>query len=856
MLTNFAGFVKKTTNMDIKFYGLAFLSFLLFALNANGQAITVKTTPAVLKTDFALSDGKSATQIIIDDEDYAAVKLAANFFANDIKTVTGQSTIIKNTLESASVAVIAGTLGKSKIIDRLVATGKIQQVDKIKGHWEASLWQVIDNPTPGVAKALIIIGSDRRGTVYGIMSLSKIIGVSPWHWWADVTAAKKEKLTISVPQANWDEPGVKYRGIFINDEDWGLNQWARKTFEKELGSIGPKTYEKIFELMMRLKLNYLWPAMHGVTKEFGSIPEDWQMADRFGIVAGSSHCEPMLYNNIHWNEKTRGNWNYSLNRDTIYNVWQKTVLERKDAEAVWTVGIRGIHDRGMEAPPLAIPERIKVVEHVFKDQRGLINQNVTKQWGNVAQCFVPYKEVLPIYDAGLKVPDDVTLMWVDDNFGYIRRLSNPDERKRSGGSGLYWHLSYYGFPHSYTWINTTAPALMWEEFHKAWENQTRTMWVINVGDIKPMEIGIDYFSTLAWHPESERLNSQPDFLSSFLSAQFAPELVAPLTGLLNEYYRLGTVRKPEMMNRNWAISLSDKSSTGLQKQYTDLAKLETNLAARVPKGMQDAYTELIGFPLRVLTSSGLIFLHDRAIVYGADTSAHIAEINKLKNYLEAEVTHYNNDIAGGKWKFMMPGLYTGKTLSAWNSQVAWPWGETKQPDTSKKMIQPDVVRLASSADRQTVKGSAKWTLTAGLGNSGTAMALLPASLDATWKPADNSAPTLEYNFEANGKEGKVLIEFMPTFRTYPGMQLRVATGVDGKLIATVEVPGSNGREDENGPNRNQGVRNNYVQATVDLPAFRAGSHKFFIRAVDPGVVIDKVSFVGGVKAQQDNIQKN
>lgn len=835
--------------MNIKFRGLALLFIFPVALKVSGQVLTIKTTPAVQPTDFGLVNKKSAAQLIIDKEDYPVVQLAAGFFAGDVKQVTGMLPSVKEVPKVSATAIIVGTIGKSKLIDQLITAGKIKQIDKIKGHWEASLWQVVDNPVAGLKKALVVVGSDRRGTVYGLMALSKKIGVSPWHWWADVPVAKKSVLTVSIPKPSWDEPDVKYRGIFINDEDWGMNQWARKTFETELGSIGPKTYEKVFELMMRLRLNYLWPAMHPCTKEFGSIPENWQLADQYGIVVGSSHCEPMLYNNVHWNEKVKGNWNYSTNRDTIYNVWQKTALQRKETEAVWTVGIRGIHDRGMETPPLAIPDRINVLEQVLKDQRGLINQHVTKQWGNVAQCFVPYKEVLPIYDAGLKVPDDVTLIWVDDNFGYIRRLSNPLERKRAGGSGLYWHLSYYGFPHSYTWINTTSPALMWEEFHKAWENEARTMWVINVGDIKPMEIGIDYFSSLAWNIKGEGSDAQPRFLNSFISEQFSPTLIAPLTRLLNEYYRLGTVRKPEMMNRSWAISLSDKGSMELQKQYEDLAKLETSIAVQVPKDMQDAYAEMIGFPSRVLTNTGLIFLNDRAIVYGADSSVHQAQITKLKNDLENQVSHYNNDIAGGKWKYMMPGMYTGKTLPAWNSQVAWPWGETKQPDTSKRMMSPDIIRMASSADRKTGKGLAKWTQTEGLGNSGKAMSLLPATLASAWEPEDPSAPTLEYNFRSNGKEGKVLIDFLPTFRIYPGMQLRVAVGVDGQLISTVEIPGSNGKEDENGPNRNQGIRNNYVQATFNLPALTTGNHKFFIRAVDPGAVIDRVSFWGGVVTQ-------
>lgn len=828
--------------MKYKIQSAGIVVMFLLVINANAQSLFIKDLSASNATDFPLVNGKNVAGINIDHEDFETVKLAAHFFAEDVQRVTRYMPKITENEAAGSELIIAGTIGKSKLIDKLIASRKIKNIDKIKGHWEASLWQIIVNPAPGIKKALVIVGSDRRGTAYGLMQLSKKIGVSPWYWWADVPAKQHKTLTISVPKPTWEEPAVKYRGIFINDEDWGMNQWARKTFETQLGSIGPKTYEKVFELMLRLRLNYIWPAMHDVTKEFGSIPDNWQLADRYGIVAGSSHCEPMLYNNVDWDEKVKGRWNYSTNRDTIYNTWKKTTMERKDAEAVWTMGIRGIHDRGMETPPNTIPERITLLEEVFKDQRGLISQYVTKEWGPTAQCFVPYKEVLPVYDAGLKVPQDVTLIWVDDNFGYIRRLSSPEERKRSGGSGLYWHLSYYGGPHSYTWLNTTAPALMWEEFHKAWENEARSMWVINVGDIKPMELGIDYFSRLAWNPEGQHADAQPEFLKSFLAEHFSSTLTTPLVDLLTEYYRLGTVRKPELMNRDWALSLSDQNARQLQIQYESLLNNEKKIANKVSDRERDAYTEMIGFPARVLAASGLIFMHDRAIIFGGDKQVHQQEIDKLKDFIESQVDDFNNKIAGGKWRFMMPGMVTGKNLPAWNSQVAWPWGETHEPDTTKRAIQPALIRTASSANEQSGTTIAKWTEVAGLGNSGHAMVLKPVTLTAAWQPTDSSAPTLKYNFKSTGKHTTLLIDFMPTFRIYPGMQLRVAVGVDNKLIATVEVPGSNGKEDENGPNRNQGIRNNYVRAAVDLNDLATGNHTLFIRAVDPGVVIDRILF--------------
>jgi len=818
---------------------LLLISLFVISLNLNAQNFTVKSTPASGGNDFEISGRKSAPIVIIDTNDYTVVKLAADMFVKDIQRITGKLPSISHEVSGKTV-ILAGTLGKNKLIDQLIAEGKIKDIDKIKAEWEASLWQIVPNPFKGVKKALVIVGSDRRGTAYGLLEMSKKMGVSPWCWWADVPVKSKKNITVSISAPCWASPAVKYRGIFINDEDWGLNRWARKTYEENLGSIGPKTYEKVFELMLRLKLNYIWPAMHPVTKEFGSIPENWELADRYGIVVGSSHCEPMLYNNVHWNEKKRGNWNYSTNRDTILSVWKAAAKQRGNTEAVWTEGIRGIHDRGMEAPPKGIQDRISVVEQVFSDQRQLIDQYVTKKYGAVAQCFVPYKEVLPIYDAGLKVPDDVTLIWVDDNFGYIRRLSDPKERNRKGGSGIYWHLSYYGNPHSYTWLNTTPPALMWEELHKAWQNDARKVWVLNVGDIKPMEIGIDYFSKLAWDPDAQTANTQPQFLDLFLKEHFTAALTKPLYNLLTEYYNLGTIRKPELMNRNWAISLPDQYASQLQSRYKRLLSEASALEAKIPADEKDAYVEMIGFPAKILAATGLIFMSDRAKVYGHNPDQNQRQIDSMITFINSQVEDFNDKLAGGKWSHIMPGMLTGKRLPAWSSQVAWPWGETKAPDTTTKMIQPDVIRVASSFDKQFNSKRAKWTSVAGLGTSGSAMVLEPSTLTSSWQTGDLSAPGLQYSINIEDSNRSVYIDFLPTFRVYPGMQLRISASLDGKTNRVIEVPGSNGKEDENGPSRNKGIRNNYVRAKVDIPELSRGRHKLYIRAVDPGVVIDRI----------------
>jgi Glycosyl hydrolase family 115/Gylcosyl hydrolase family 115 C-terminal domain len=793
--------------------------------------------------------GKSNAVILVDPKDFPVVGLAANFFADDVQRVTGHRPAVTNTPAGAPQMIIVGTLGHSAFIDQLAAGGKLKDLDEIQGHWETTLSQIVEKPFPGVECALVIAGSDRRGAAYGLMQLSEKIGVSPWYWWADVPVRHRDAVTIKLSAPETDAPGVKYRGIFINDEDWGLNPWAAKTFDPAFNNIGPKTYAKVFELMLRLRLNYLWPAMHAVTTEFGSVPENVALADQYAIVAGASHCEPMLYNNVHWDEKTKGRWNYALNRDGIHAIWDDTVKARGTAEAVWTLGIRGIHDIGMEQPPSDLPGKIALMSEIFRDQRELLDRHVTKQWGDVAQCFVPYKEVLPIYDAGLKVPEDVTLVWVDDNFGYIRRLGSTAERMRSGGTGVYWHISYYGSPHSYTWINTTPPALMWEELHKAWENEARAIWVLNVGDIKPMEIGIDYYSQLAWNPGGFSLGGQPAFLRAFAAENIDEKSAPQIADFLMEFYRLGSVRKAELMDREWALALPAGRAAELETAYRNLLQQEETLAAALPGEARDAFTELAGFPAQVQGLTGLIFLADRKVQLGADAAAGESEIARLRGELEAQVVRFNTQIAGGKWNRMMPGLETGKDLTAWNSQVRWPWGEKPSQQVPSATNSPiwenpptgQGWRDAATVSRQSGSPTARWSVIEGLGPSGRAMALQPASLETGWEPGDENAPALEFDFTARAGDAEAFVDFLPTFRLCPGMKLRVSVNVDNQPPMLLEVPGSSGAESETGAVRRFAVQDNYARALVPLPNLKAGKHTFKIRAVDPGAVIDRVS---------------
>ncbi len=788
-------------------------------------AVVVDETPAGAD-DLVLVDGQTAADVLVDSNDAEVVKLAAGLLADDVERVSGtKPTVRTDPVTTASTAVIVGTVGESPIIDKLSTDGKIAVAD-LRGKRESFAWQVVTDPVAGVHRALVIVGSDRRGTAYGITELSKQIGVSPWYWWADVPPTHHPRLRVSGSRVVESSPAIKYRGIFLNDEDWGLRPWASKTFDPQTGNIGPKTYAKIFELMLRLRLNYIWPAMHPGSAESSTFPGNSETADQWAIVTGSSHCEPMLRNNVYW-PKSSGPWRFDTNRDSIVEYWKQSAVNRGGFEAVWTLGIRGIHDAPM-AGPKDLHARVTMVEHTFADQRSLIDQYVTKKYGPAAQCFVPYKEVLPLYDAGMKVPDDVTLVWPDDNYGYVRRFATPAEQKRPGGSGIYYHLSYWGSPHSYLWTNSTSPALMWEELRKAYDNDSRDIWVVNVGDLKPAEIGIDFFAKLAWNPDRFNEDAQPKFIQQFCLDTFGPagEKVADLQ---NAYYTLASQRKPEHMADGFIHSISTAAQTGLSTRYQALLDQETAVAASIPPDRMDAYFETVGYPARMLAATGLLYTGPRE------------EMKKWKQYVDDQTRHYNEETAGGKWRGMMSTVPEGMS---WPTEVG---GKLKLPPTSaSRPADPagttiDAAAFAESGPSTTP--AAEWKPVIGLGWSGRAVTLLPALRTNQWDPADLAhAPTLGYNFNlTSATDAPILLHALPTMRMTAGGHLRVAASVDRQPVQTLDLPGGEAG-DENSKARRAGVLNNRVTLELKTGPLAVGPHTLKLIAVDPGVVLDQIEF--------------
>src|ERR1044071_3334201 len=398
--------------------------------------------------DFALVRDGRAADVLVSAEDFKVVQLAANDLAADVERVTGVRPTVRTELKGLSQpAVLVGTLGKSAFIDRLPEEGKLD-AKGLRGHWESFLITTVKDPLPGVPLGLVVAGSDRRGTAYGVYELSQAMGVSPWYWWADVAPVRKRELYVAAGTRRAGPPAVKYRGVFLNDEDWGLQPWAAKTFEPEYDDIGPKTYARLFELLLRLKANTVWPAMHEVTRPFNADPRNAAVADDYAIVMGSSHAEPMLRNNVGDWKDDKALYDYTKNPEGVRRYWEERVRANGRYENLYTLGMRGIHDSAMQGQK-SQPERIKLLEQIFADQRAMLARHVRPDVTQVPQVFIPYKEVLADYRKGLKVPEDVTIVSPDDNFGYVRWFPTAEERRRPGGFGVYYHVSYLGRPLSY-----------------------------------------------------------------------------------------------------------------------------------------------------------------------------------------------------------------------------------------------------------------------------------------------------------------------------------------------------------------------------------------------------------------------
>jgi hypothetical protein len=589
-------------------------------------------------------------------------EIAAGMLAHDLKALTGREARISNSLASCPrVCVVIGTQDLP-LMEQLAAKAHIAS-GSLKGQWERYERVAVNDDGKTV---LLILGSDRRGMIYGVVDLTREMGISAWEWWADVTPRQVDRIVVKGGDTKSNAPSVQYRGFFLNDEDWGLQPWAARTYEPETGDIGPKTYARIFELMWRLKANTIWPAMHNSTRPFFSFADNPRVADDYAIVVGTSHAEPMLRNNVReWDQKTRGDFNYLTNRDALIKYWQERVVEASRFENIYSLGLRGIHDGPMEGAETDEARR-KVTQDVIAVQRNLLSTSLNKPANKVPQALTIYKEVEDTYNTGLKVPGDVMLVWSDDNYGYLTRLSSPEEQRRAGGSGIYYHISYFGRPHDYLWLSTTHPALIREEMGRAWAENARREWIINVGDIKPSEYLATYLMDLAFdHATFDR--TPREHLQEFMSKQFGAE-AQEITAIMMRYYDLAFERRPEFMGWDQtepttpARTTSYVRSDGEEAQarlaaYAELVSRAEKVAGRLPADRQDAYFQMVLYPVR-----GAAYLNTRILkldlstLYAhqgrASANLYSQQAKGAQDRIAPETARYNS-MLNGKWRFMM-----------------------------------------------------------------------------------------------------------------------------------------------------------------------------------------------------------
>jgi hypothetical protein len=645
------------------------LSIVVVVLAASGVASSATAaTGAAPVVSFApsagavvLAQGSRAATVWVDAGDWPGVVRAATDLQSDIERVTGVKPRFTSTpsAPAGGHAIIIGTLGRSRIIDRLVASRRID-VTKVRGRWEAFLIQAVDAPMPGVSRALVIVGSDKRGAIFGTYEVSEQIGVSPWSWWADVPPASHDGLFVASGTRVIDAPVVRYRGIFLNDEAPALSGWAQAKF----GGANHSFYRHVFELLLRLRANYLWPAMWLPRAFADDDPESARLADEYGIVMGTSHHEPMMRAHEEWGRYGKGEWDYSKNDAVLREFWRGGVERSKGYETITTIGMRGDGDQAMSEQT-----NTALLERIVADQRKILSDVHKRPAAKIPQLWALYKEVQGYYERGMRVPDDVTLLWCDDNWANIRRLPTPQERQRAGGAGIYYHFDYVGGPRNYKWINVTPIAKVWEQMHLAAQYDATRIWIVNVGDLKPMEFPIEFFLTYAWNPERwpyERLGAYAD---AWAARQFGQAHAAEIAALINGYSKLNRRRTPELLDPD-TLSLvhyreAERVLEERRRQVAAAEALETALDPRY----RDAFYQLVLYPVKASAVVQEIYVaagRNRLYAVQGRVSANreAARARALFDEDAALAKRYNS-LNGGKWVHMMDEINMGYTY--WQS---------------------------------------------------------------------------------------------------------------------------------------------------------------------------------------------
>lgn len=653
---------------------LVILGFVACAIKTSALTTDNFLSEQPASGSFCLFGEGRTANLLVDSNDWPGVTRAVGDLQTDFRRVSDlRPQILKDEKGVGTNTVIIGTIGKSEIIDGLIRTGKIQ-ASAIAGKWESFLIQTVSRPLPGIESALVICGSDKRGTIYGIYDLSEQMGVSPWYFFADVPSVHHEALFAKPGTFEQGPPAVKYRGIFINDEAPDLSGWVKQRF----GNYNHSFYTNVFELLLRLRANYLWPAMwNNCFNE--DDPLNYQLADEYGIVMGTSHVEPMMRADKEWNRAhfKAKQWNFLTHSNELLNFWREGVERNKNCENIITIAMRGKIDTAMS--PTA---NVALLEEIVDAQRKIIADVYQTNAATVPQLWALYKEVQEYYEKGMRVPNDVTLLWCDDNWGNLRRVPPPDDRQRAGGSGIYYHLDYVGAPRNYKWVNSVSLPRIREQMNIAYDYGANQIWIVNVGHLLHVQLPTEFFLTYAWNPDQWPGEKVSEFTRLWAAREFGSQFAPQIADIVLTFTKYNMRRKPELLAPNTYSVVNYGEADKIVGDWNALAAAAERISKQLPAERRDAFFEMVLYPVKAGANLNELYVAAAknrlyATQRRASANDYVAAVNACFN-TDAELSaYYNRKLAGGKWKHAMDQTHIGYTI----------W---QQP---KKNIMPKVVKL-------------------------------------------------------------------------------------------------------------------------------------------------------------------
>lgn len=840
--------------------GLLVFALMLFAKSYPQALINEKKISGA----FPIVTLNSIATLYVDENDYAVVRKATELLQQDIEKVTGKKPALANAVSTVKNLIIIGTLGKSGLIGQLIKSGKLE-VDTLKGKWEAYQLQVVKNPFKGIDQALVIAGSDRRGTAYGVFTLSAQIGVSPWYYWADVPVKQKQEVYYT-GGTRYDALAVKYRGIFINDEAPALSGWSKATF----GGFNHKFYEKVFELILRMKGNYLWPAMWGSAFNDDDTLNP-VLADEYGIVMGTSHHESLVRAHDEWRRYGKGLWNYDSNAVNLQSFWKKGIRRMGKRENIVSIGMRGDGDA-----PMTRGTATALLERIVRDQREIIQQETGKEASATPQLWALYKEVQDYYDKGMRVPDDVTLLLCDDNWGNIRKLPKLSDPPHSGGYGIYYHFDYVGGPRNYKWINTNQIERTWEQMHLAYEHGVDRIWIVNVGDIKPVEFPTQFFLDYAWNPHQWKAGNLPLYYEQWATQQFGDKYAKDIAYILARYTMYNSRRKPELLSPDTYSLTNYNEADRVVEEYNKLLAKALSIHKLLPAVYRDAFYQLVLHPVQASANLNELYVtvaKNRLYAKQNNPAANLLASKAKQLYIQDSLItkYYNDTLSGGKWRHLMDQTHIGYTNWQQPEKNAMPNTQNIQTgfvspvnEVSSSPL-PDLTARSVVIDRANIKGNAfyetngyvsieaehytkaialppvTWQVVPGLGRTLSAITPLPVTAPA--QVLSENSPRLEYLVYINDTGTIKINTYLSPTLDYHNEALHYGISIDEEITQVINM--------HSGYTEalwNQWVADNIIQKVSEHTIKKAGKHVVKFWMIDPGVVLQKIVIdAGGLK---------